>query len=196
MGLLVAIGWRQAREDFEESMNSEAQLDGLAAQHGFSPAAVRHLYEAIRAGNGTAAQFSHPELGGMGQWMRGGMMMIGDMFNQSLKGRVDALCNDLSALYFAAPASAATGSGWANTVSAWWPASFGTPAATGGQNNVDYAYFPQLNRLAVRQGTQVTIYDSTGHQIGGFSQQQGVTQGLYFTSQRGMFPVSALPVIL
>lgn len=83
-------------------MNSEAQLDRLAAQHGFSPAAVRHLYEAIRAGNGTAAQFSHPEFGGMGQWMRGGMLMIGDMFNQSLKGRVNALCNAGSLLYFTA----------------------------------------------------------------------------------------------
>ena len=197
MGLLVAIPWRQPREDFEESMNSEAQLDRLAAQHGFSPAAVRHLYEAIRAGNGTAAQFSHPELGGMGQWMRGGMMMIGDMFNQSLKGRVDALCSDLSALYFATPASAVSPpAGRGIAAAPWWPATLGVPAAYGGQNAVDYAYFPQVNRLAVRQGSRVTIYDTVGHQIGGFSQQQGATQELSFTSQRGMFPVSVLPVIL
>ena len=90
------------------------------------PAAVRQLYDAIRAGNGTGAQFSHPEFGGMGQWIRSGMMMIGDMFNQNLKGRVDALCNDLSAIYFAPPALAAsTTSGWANMGSAWWPASVG-----------------------------------------------------------------------
>jgi hypothetical protein len=44
------------------------------------------------------AQFSHPELGGMGQWSMGGMIMVGDMFNNGLKARVDALCNDLSAL--------------------------------------------------------------------------------------------------
>lgn len=178
-------------------MKVETQLDALAAKHGFSPAAVRHLYEAVRAGNGAAAQFSHPELGGMGQWMRGGMIMIGDMFNQTLKGRVDALCNDLAAVYLAAPASAvSTASGWANTVSSWWPANFGIPAASGGQNNVDYAYFPQSNRLAVRQGKRVTVYDTTGHQIGGFSQQQGAAQELRFTSQRGMFPVSSLPVVL
>ena len=178
-------------------MKLEAQLDTVAAKHGFSPAAVRQFYDAIRAGNGTAAQFSHPEFGGMGQWMRSGMMMIGDMFNQNLKGRVDALCNDLSALYFAPPALAAsTTSGWANMGSAWWPASLGTPAASGGQNNVDYAYFPQVNRLAVRQGKQVTIYDNTGHQVGGFSQQQGTSQELYFTSPRGMVPVAALPVVL
>jgi hypothetical protein len=54
---------------------------------------------------------------------------------------------------------------------------------SGGQNNVDYAYFPQVNRLAVRQGKQVTIYDSIGHQVCGFSQQQGAVQELYFTAR-------------
>ena len=179
-------------------MKVETQLEALAAKHGFSVAAVSQLYAAIQAGNGTAAQFSHPEFGGMGQWMRGGMLMIGDMFNQSLKGRVDAICNDLSALYFAAPAATATAAssfGWGNAAS-WWPAEFGSPAASGGQNGVDYAYFPQRNRLAVRQGKKVTLYDATGHHIGGFSQQQGAGQDLYFTSQRGMFPVASLPVVL
>jgi hypothetical protein len=37
-------------------------------------------------------------LGGMGQWSRGGMTMVGDMFNDALKARVDALCTELSAL--------------------------------------------------------------------------------------------------
>ena len=32
----------------------------------------------------------------MGQWSQGGMIMIGDMFNQGLKHRVDALCNELA----------------------------------------------------------------------------------------------------
>lgn len=178
-------------------MKVEKQLEALAVQHGFSLAAVKQLYASIQAGNGSAAQFSHPEFGGMGQWMRGGMLMIGDMFNQGLKGRIDALCNDLSALYFATPASAASTSfGWGSTSSSWWPAEFGTPSSSGGQNSIDYAYFPRINRLAVRQGKQVTIYDATGHQIGGFSQQQGAGQSLYFTSQRGMFPVSSLPVVL
>lgn len=179
------------------AMKVEKELEALAAKHGFSPAAVKALYGSIQAGNGTAAQFSHPEFGGMGQWMRGGMLMIGDMFNQTLKGRVDALCTDLSALYFAAPAAAAaTTSGWGVAAAAWWPAEYGTPASSGGQNALEYAYFPRSNRLAVRQGNKVTVYDATGHQIGGFSQQQGAGQTLYFTSQQGMFPVSSLPVVL
>ena len=44
------------------------------------------------------AQFGHPEFSGSGQWMRGGMIMVSDMFNNHLKGRIDALCNDLSNL--------------------------------------------------------------------------------------------------
>ncbi|MFM8524351.1 MAG: hypothetical protein ACKOCM_01815, partial [Cyanobacteriota bacterium] len=42
--------------------------------------------------------FNHPELGGSGQWMASGMMMIGDMFNNGLKARVDGLCRDVSAV--------------------------------------------------------------------------------------------------
>ncbi|MBX3015269.1 MAG: hypothetical protein KF832_27365 [Caldilineaceae bacterium] len=178
-------------------MNVEAELKTLAAKHGFSVDAVRQLYGAIQAGNGAAAQFSHAEFGGMGQWMRGGMLMIGDMFNHSLKGRVDALCHDLSALYWAAPAAttATAAVGWGRTAASWWPAELGMPASSGGQNALEYAYFPQVNRVAVRQAKQVTLYDSTGHQIGGFSQQQGARQDLYFTSQRGMFPIASLPVV-
>ena len=70
----------------------------VASKHGVSPDAVQHLYHAILVGKGTMAQFSHPEFGGTGQWMRGGMIMIGDMFNNALKARVEALCNDVAQL--------------------------------------------------------------------------------------------------
>ena len=42
------------------------------------------------------AQFNHPDLGGMGQWSQGGMTQVGDMFNQTLKERVGALCSTLA----------------------------------------------------------------------------------------------------
>ena len=35
--------------------------------------------------------------------MRGGMVMVGDMFNQALKAKVDGLCSELSALLAAQP---------------------------------------------------------------------------------------------
>ena len=73
-------------------------VDELAQRHGVSSDAVLTLLRALAAGNGTMAQFSHPELGGTGQWSQGGMIMIGDMLNNALKHRVDALCSELSAL--------------------------------------------------------------------------------------------------
>src|SRR3954453_1661083 len=73
-------------------------LEDVAQRHGVSADAVLTLLQAVAAGHGTSAQFSHPELGGMGQWSQGGMIMIGDMFNNGLKYRVDQLCNELSAL--------------------------------------------------------------------------------------------------
>ena len=73
-------------------------VDELAQRHGFSSDAVLTLLRGLAAGNGTMAQFSHPELGGTGQWSQGGMIMVGDMFNNALKHRVDALCSELAAL--------------------------------------------------------------------------------------------------
>jgi hypothetical protein len=48
---------------------------------------------ALQRSGGGQAQFGHPDLGGMGQWMPG-MLMIGDMFNSGLKARVDSLFQD------------------------------------------------------------------------------------------------------
>ena len=68
----------------------------VASRHGFSFDAVATLLQAVAAGGGTQAQFNHWEFGGMGQWSLGGMIMIGDMFNNQLKYRVESLCNELS----------------------------------------------------------------------------------------------------
>ncbi len=42
------------------------------------------------------AQFSHPDFGGMSQWSPG-MTMVGDMFDNSLKLKLDAECTELAA---------------------------------------------------------------------------------------------------
>ena len=57
----------------------EQAVAQLATRYGVSVDAVRIMLEAVRRGNGTMAQFSHPEFGGSGQWMAGGMTMVGDM---------------------------------------------------------------------------------------------------------------------
>ena len=187
-------------------------VDNLAQRHGVSSDAVMTLLYAVVAGHGTQAQFSHPELGGMGQWSQGGMIMVGDMFNNALKYRVDALCNELSGLvqnsqFFAAPAQSQSQnqSGGASGVSLfvpgsfssanWWPDELGVPSSTGAQNNLRYAFFPSTGRLAIDLGGSVTVYDTGDHQISGFSQQQSGDQSITFTSQYGLVRVADLPVV-
>ncbi len=85
------------------SAEGQTVVNDVAARHGFSPDAVTHVLIALDQGGGSQAQFNHFELGGMGQWSMGGMTMIGDMFNNGLKARVDGLCSDLSNALARAP---------------------------------------------------------------------------------------------
>ncbi len=71
-------------------------INDIAQRHGVSVDATLNMLDAVINGNGSMAQFSHPEFSGSGQWMRGGMTMVSDMFNNHLKGRVDALCSELA----------------------------------------------------------------------------------------------------
>ena len=71
-------------------------INDIAQRHGVSVDATLSMLDAVINGNGSMAQFSHPEFSGSGQWMRGGMTMVSDMFNNHLKGRVDALCSELA----------------------------------------------------------------------------------------------------
>lgn len=85
-------------------------VNDIAQRHGFSFEAVLSMLESVINGNASMAQFSHPEFGGSGQWMQGGMTMIGDMFNNQLKGRVDNLCAELARLINSQPGLTRTGS--------------------------------------------------------------------------------------
>lgn len=167
-------------------------VDDLARRYGLSQDAVIQMLVAVNNGGGSMAQFYCSELGGGGQWMRGGMTMVGDMFNHGLKMTVDNLCNDLSnalanlQMFPAAPAGS-------RNSNQWWPGDLGSPFSSGGQNNIRYAVFPQ--RLAVELNGQVTVYDTLNHSIGGVSQQQGGDTSLSFSSQFGTLSVSSLPVI-
>lgn len=209
-------------------------INDIAQRHHFSSDAVFSMLQSVINGNGSMAQFSHHEFGGSGQWMRGGMTMIGDMFNNYLKGRVDSLCQELSNVIANQPSLIQTGSfqsqsqggqqqnnyggafqasgqqqnssGPASPVSLfvpppagdsgnWWPTGLQFPNSTGSQNNVRYAYFATIHRLAIEANGHVTLYDTLDHQIGGFSQQQSVGGSLTFTSQYGLVDVSKLPII-
>ena len=80
------------------SPNGQQVINDIAQRHSFSVNAVLSMLESVINGNGSMAQFSHPEFSGSGQWMRGGMIMVSDMFNNYLKSRIDGLCNELSNL--------------------------------------------------------------------------------------------------
>ncbi|PKO57077.1 MAG: hypothetical protein CVU28_00580 [Betaproteobacteria bacterium HGW-Betaproteobacteria-21] len=197
----------------------QQMVNNLSARHGVSTDAVTHMLFSVLNGQGTMAQFSHPELGGSGQWMRGGMTMVGDMFNNGLKYRVDALCSDISNLLNEQPglfqggsfqsqsqSSGGMSSGTGMPIgesslfvpdprSQWYPAELGSPNSSGSQNNVRYAYFGNARRLAVDTGGEVWVYDTLDHQIGGFSQQQGSGGSITFTSQYGTVNLSSLPLV-
>ena len=178
----------------------ENAIADIARRHGLSNEAVLSMLFALHVGGGTMAQFSIPELGGSGQWMQGGMTMVGgNMFDNALKARVDALCGELAQLLATTavfPPSAT-----------WWPANLGVPSSVGGQNTVRYAIFPSTRRLAIQINGVTKIFDTGEHHIGGVQQQQqgggGVQQqqpgGAYssvtFTSQFGTFDVSSLPEV-
>jgi hypothetical protein len=170
----------------------------LANRHGVSEGAVESLLAALIAGHGTQAQFDHRELGGMGQWSRGGMVMVGDMFNDPLKRKVDALCGELSDAIRegGVVAAAAERASWSASASgAIWPSELGAPASVGSQNGARYAVFPHVRRLAVERDGQVTIYDTADHQISGVSQQQSHEHSVTFTSQHGPVGIGDLKIV-
>ncbi|MEO9655213.1 SHOCT domain-containing protein [Marinomonas sp.] len=167
-------------------------VNNLSAKYNLSYDAVMHMLISVNNGAGSMAQFNCPELGGSGQWMRGGMTMVGDMFNHGLKMTVDNICNDLAnglanQLVFAEIPQGMPGS------SIWWPGDLGQPFSSGAQNNLRYAVFP--NRLAVELNGQVTVYDTLDNNIGGVSQQQGSDNSLTFSSQYGTLSVNSLPIV-
>ena len=80
------------------SSAGQQMIHDVALRHGFSYDGVLSMLQSVINGNGSMAQFCHPDFSGSGQWMRGGMTMVSDMFNNQLKGRVDSLCSTLADL--------------------------------------------------------------------------------------------------
>jgi hypothetical protein len=166
-------------------------VQDIAQRHGFSFDAVQSMLGSVINGNGSMAQFSHYEFGGSGQWMQGGMTMIGDMFNNYLKGRVDNLCAELSRLSYNQPGLYVEVAAMPN----WWGPDLKFPNTSGGQNGMRYAYFAQAHRLAIESNGQVIVYDTLDHNIGGVSQQQSGGYSVTFSSQYGYVDLSRLPVV-
>jgi hypothetical protein len=180
--------------------NEDVLVSRLSSRHSVSPDAIRTILQALRSSGGSMAQFSHSDFGGMSQWSPG-MTMVGDMFNNSLRSKLDSICTELAA-YVAQTQSGAFGRD-RQTVEAsyravnrganWWPAHLGKPSSVGAQNNLRYAVFPR--RLVIDDGGHVEVYDSGNHRIFGVVQAQSGDQTLTFTSQDGLVRVSDLPKV-
>jgi hypothetical protein len=190
---------------------TDQTIEQLASRYGVSSQAVMTLLRAVIAGGGTMAQFDHPELGGMGQWSRGGMTMVGDMFNDALKAKVNGLSGDLSSLLHEVGSERLVtplmpdlawdaktdllSSAKGTSPHLWWGGDFGQLTASGSQNNIRYAYFANARRLAIKTEDGLIIYDTGDHEIRGVSQQQSWYTSLSFDSEHGVVPVAALRVV-
>ncbi|MCB5162288.1 SHOCT domain-containing protein [Marinomonas algarum] len=174
------------------TQDGQQLVNSLSSRYNLSQDAVMSMLIAVNNGGGSMAQFYCPELGGGGQWMRGGMTMVGDMFNYGLKSTVDNLCNELSnglatmQVFVPAPQGSLSSN-------QWWPSELGQPFSSGAQNSTRYAIFP--NRLAIDLNGQVTVYDTLDNNISGIGQQQGGNDSLTFSSQYGTIAVNSLPVV-
>jgi hypothetical protein len=179
-------------------MTDEAVIARLAIKHSVSTDAVRTVLRALRSGGGRMAQFSHADFGGMSQWSPG-MTMVGDMFNNELKAKLDAICTELAS-YVATARSGPDNDERDRAVSyrsagrsdQWWPAGLGAPSSVGAQNALRYAVFPATKRLAIQDGQHVALYDTGDHRIFGVAQAQSHDQTLTFTSQTGLVRVDEL----
>jgi hypothetical protein len=194
------LKWRRDREISAAMRKLSAAVqqavNEAAARHGFRPTAVAGLLANVIAGHGRMAQFDDPEFGGHGQWMRGGMTMIGDMFNSALKARVEQLCDELADIA-ATMSEAGDGRLFVDSPASadhWWPSDFGRPDSAGGQNDLRYAYFMGPRRLAIDCAGTVTVYDTLDHRIEGVAQQQGRNRSTTFYTQHGTVDLASLRI--
>lgn len=77
------------------SATGQQAIQKIAQRQGFSVDSTLGMLDAVINGNGSMAQFNHPDCSGSRQWMRGGMTMVSEVFNNHLSGRVDGLCSAL-----------------------------------------------------------------------------------------------------
>ncbi|KAB1068592.1 SHOCT domain-containing protein [Tamlana haliotis] len=186
--------------DYKFTESSMQNIANIANNYGVTIETAMELAHALRQTNGTMAQFYLPELGGGGQWMQGGMTMVGDMFNNQLRALVDGICIAISnaviqgALQYQPLAQVKNQDGSLSPSGHWW-GNLGYPNSSGSQNGTSYAIFNQIHRLAIQENGKVTIFDTLDHQIGGVGQQQGGNYDVNFSSQYGTIDLNTLPVV-
>jgi hypothetical protein len=193
---------------------AEDVIPSIAQRYHVSLDAAREVERALRATGGRQAQFSHPELGGTGQWMPG-MLMIHAGADRQLRARVEGLLDEVAAVIrgseTASPAALARDPNAPAASSrvdlpageSWWPASYGHPTAHGCQSGIRYALFPGRRCVLVQVGSRIDCFDTADHKVRGVGQtsassvepQQGHASRLVLTTAAGEIPLDHLECI-
>ncbi|WP_431192851.1 hypothetical protein [Tianweitania aestuarii] len=184
-----------AGKPMSNHVKEEALLTRLAVRHDLSRDAVKTVFDALRRSGGGMAQFNHPDFGGMAQWSPG-MTMVGDMFNNGMKAKLDAVATELAAYLKDTPAADEPQQKEAASAEKsgdrWWPSDLGSPSTSGSQNAMRYAVFPEKRRLVIDEGGTISVYDTGDHRIHGVAQAQSSSATLKFTSQSGTVDLTQL----
>ena len=147
------------------------------------------------------AQFSHADFGGMSQWSPG-MTMVGDMFNNDLKSKLDFICTELASHIAEASSELVNDDRPDAAEVSYRSAGAQRPMVARRSRNSEFrgcAERPALRRLsetkrlAIQDGRQIVVYDTGDHKIFAVAQAQSRDQTLTFTSQTGLVRVSELP---
>ncbi len=165
------------------------KIKEIASKYEVSEGTVRTLLEGLKASNGRQVQFNIRELGGMGQW-QSGMVMVGDMFNHGLKAKVSELCRELVELSQTMEEEEEKPKKKAEKQSV-----ASKPSATfkGSQNNSHYAYYAKENLLEIEENGKVTKYNTEGYALSGAQQSQSNSlKNLSFTYPGGTVSLKEL----
>ena len=155
----------------------------MAARYHLSLELLRQLWIGLQMSGGRQVQFNHPEFGGAGQWTPG-KPVVSDIFNKSLKNKVDQVCTELATL-LEQPAERSLSPDHAQ---------YGNPFLKGVQNHVEYAYYPAARRLVVSDSRGRTVYDTASHQITGIA-AISVTANLVFLTPMGTISTQDLKTV-
>jgi hypothetical protein len=100
--------------------------------------------------------------------------MVGDMFNDSLKAKLNAIAAEVSgyphdhlAEQRRENAPVSYRSDGVPESSSWWPEALGTSSTVGSQNQMRYAAFPEKRVLSSHDHGETEIYDTGDHRISG-----------------------------
>lgn len=140
-------------------------ITAVAQEFMVQESTVRQLLAGLQRNGGRQVQFNIAELGGMGQWQAGGMIMVGDMFNNELKAKVDKLCRVLIEM----PTDTEN-----DTFVPIQPSVGSKRFASikGSQNGISYAYYQAEDILEITDNNGIKKYDTKGFLLTGVQQSQ------------------------